>query len=374
MDILSLSIIISVIIVGFGFLYWTIKNGQNGGSVDSTLKDKIDLSNKIAIIEKAIKSIDDSKIETKDEIVDKLNNQIKEMQDRFNNQEKSVTKNFQDQGQIIHNDLIKISKEAAKIGITQQSVEKLNTQIENFREMLAIKNKRGLFGEVRLESLLESAFGNDTKLWKKQFSYKIGKEDKKIDAMVFNEDGKNIPIDSKFPWENFKKMIQKGISDKEIETHANNLNSDLKKHIKKVAGYIDRKTTTEYSIMFIPVESIYQYIVDKQYEAIVNYAQEKKVVIVSPITLWPILQNFKSTQEIVRHNKNVENVKELIQTLTKDFDQFEKKWSNFKTGISNLIEVERKFNYTIDQLNKKFNSIKKGKKYSPEDEEQKDGD
>ena len=368
MDILSLSIIIGVIIAGFGFLYWTIKNGQNGGSVDSDLKDKV------AVIKDIVKSIDDSKIETKDEIVNKLNKQLQEIQQKFSDQDKAIGDNFVDQGKKIHTDLEKIIEQATKIGNTKESVENLNNKIENFQEMLTVKNKRGAFGEFQLYSLLELVFSNNDKIWKRQYWYKVKNHDKQVDAMIFNPGLKNIPIDSKFPWENFRKMLDKNISSYEKKECEKRFVSDLKKKIDEVSLYIDPKTTTNYSIMFIPVESIYGYIIEEKYEEILTYAQKKNVVVVSPITLWPILQNIKSTQEIIRHNKNAEKVKEDIGKLSVEFKRLDERWITLQNRINQLNNAEEEVNKTVVKLTKNFARIKHARGYELDDEEQKDGD
>jgi len=113
-------------------------------------------------------------------------------------------------------------------------------------------------GEQFLYEILENFLPKD--LYKTQYKFKDGSV---CDAVIFTDRG-IIPIDSKFPMENFKAMITAETQPKG-DKYKKMFISDVKKGLKKyrVSTFSRKKKTTDQAIMYVPSENVY-------YELIVN--------------------------------------------------------------------------------------------------------
>ena len=364
-----LEIVIGLLVVAIALMVVVVSKLYNQKIDNSNEKnDHKDLKDSLIIIKNDLEKLNNAKQEDATKLLEKWNEQNLQLKNLFEGQKEKINTDFQKQGNQINEKLEKINQNATKILYTKDSVENLNLEIKNLRDIFTAKSKRGAFGEFQLYNLLELAFSSDERIWKKQHWYQVKGKDKQVDAMIFIEGGKNIPIDSKFPWENFKKLHDKDVQEFEKEGIEKQFLNDLKKKIDEVAEYIDEKVTTNYSIMFVPIESIYYYIIEKKYNEIYEYAFKKSVAIVSPLTLYPILQNIKATQQMIRQNKNAEKIRKDIGLLRDDFGRLFKRWDKLNKKINELEAPQDRMEKTITKLDSKFNKIAYASGYEIEEE------
>ena len=146
-------------------------------------------------------------------------------------------------------------------------------------------------GEIQLENLLSNVLPPE--LFSMQYSFSNGEQ---VDAIV--KVGKYIiPIDAKFSLDNYNKMIESENKDELVDLEKK-FKSDIKNRIDETAKYIrPNEKTTDYAYMFIPADGLYQDLLNSRVGSLkinqrdlVNYAYEKKVMIVSPMSLFPMLQ------------------------------------------------------------------------------------
>ena len=105
----------------------------------------------------------------------------------------------------------------AKIDEAQKKIDNLSNDIISLQTVLTDKKSRGIFGEVNLKQILTSIFGEvNEKIYKMQYTLSTGVI---VDSIVFAPDPLGaICIDSKFPLENYRNMLEKGISEEEKKT------------------------------------------------------------------------------------------------------------------------------------------------------------
>ncbi len=161
----------------------------------------------------------------------------------------------------------------------------IGAKIENLDKILRAPKGRGSMGEESLEEILRSIFPPN--LWERQFP--IDKSGV-VDAVVKTENG-IIPIDAKFPLENFEKLIH-AEEEADREAAQRDFQKDMKKRINEVAKYIrPENNTLNFAILFLPNENIY-------YEAAIrsndipNYARSKKVLLTGPNTMLYVLHAY----------------------------------------------------------------------------------
>lgn len=158
-------------------------------------------------------------------------------------------------------------------------IQEFGNDMKDLSNILKSPKLRGGLGEQFLYEILANALPKD--LFKTQYKFKGGDV---CDAVVFTDKG-IIPVDSKFPMENFKAMIDSKTEEDRAKSRKAFL-SDFKKRVDEVAGkyILPEEGTTEQAVMYIPSENVF-------YELIVNtpkaedYAKNKNVVIASPNTL-----------------------------------------------------------------------------------------
>lgn len=208
-----------------------------------------------------------------------------------------------------------------KLEETNRQVVNFSGQLQNLQDILKNPKQRGVLGEYFLETVLKNVL--PPAVYKTQ--YKIGKgddgRDLVVDAAIFISD-KIIPIDSKFSLENYNKILEckDALEREKIEKI---FKQDLRKRIDETSKYIQPKfNTMEFAFMFIPSEGIYyDLLINTVGEAGVNtldlieYANKKKVNIVSPNSFYAYLQTImqglrqmqveKSTKEIIKRVQNL---------------------------------------------------------------------
>ena len=138
----------------------------------------------------------------------------------------------------------------AKIDEAQKKIDGLSNDIVSLQSVLTDKKSRGIFGEVNLHQILSSVFGDkNDKVYSLQYSLSTGVI---ADAIVFAPSPLGrICIDSKFPLENYRYMLEKGITDEERIRREKMFESDVKKHIDAIGSkYIISGETSDEAIKY----------------------------------------------------------------------------------------------------------------------------
>ena len=123
----------------------------------------------------------------------------------------------------------------SKIDEAQKKIDSLSTDILSLQSILTDKKTRGIFGEVNLKHILVSVFGeNNDKIYKLQYTFETGVI---ADCVLFAPEPLGmVAIDSKFPLDNYRLMIDKKAGIVERQNAEKNFKSDVKKHIDAIAS------------------------------------------------------------------------------------------------------------------------------------------
>ena len=144
-----------------------------------------------------------------------------------------------------------------RIDEAQKKIDGLGNEIVSLESILTDKKSRGIFGEVNLYHILSSIFGEkNDKIYQTQYTLS---NTTIADAIVFGpEPLGTICIDSKFPLENYRRLVEKGLTNSERELRSKAFESDVKKHIDAISSkYIIAGETSDQAIMFLPAEAIF---------------------------------------------------------------------------------------------------------------------
>lgn len=195
-------------------------------------------------------------------------------------------------------------------------VKEVTTQLQEFQASLRSQKLRGNVGEAILRDLLQQVLPRER--YETQFTFRNGK---RVDAIIKTSGGLKVPVDSKFPVENFQTFTSaKGESEKASAWRA--FARDVKKRMDETAEYIlPEEGTVPFALMYIPFEPIFQEVVADS--ELWSYALGKRVYFTSPQTFWVTLQFLAFTLKREQFAEQAEELIKLIHAVSKDAGEFD---------------------------------------------------
>jgi len=207
--------------------------------------------------------------------------------------------------------------------------------IASLQEILRAPKLRGVLGELFLGDLLTQILPPTH--FTLQHKFKSGEA---VDAVIRLGQGL-VPVDSKFPLENFKRVIA-GETEEERKAARKKFATDVKKHIDAIATkyILPDEGTFDFALMYIPAENVYYEVILKddafgEEKGLCAYALAQRVIPVSPNSFYAYLQAIvlglkglrieKSAHEIIQHLKRLEGD---FQRFRDDFDVLGKHLGN----------------------------------------------
>lgn len=263
-----------------------------------------------------------------------------------------LDQNFERTNKTFSNVLERLSK----IDEAQKKIDSLSSDIVSLQGILTDKKTRGIFGEVNLKHILSSVFGekNDS-IYRLQYSLPNGTI---ADSILFApEPLGTIAIDSKFPLENYRNMVDKNISRVEREKYEKLFKADVKKHIDAISSkYIIPGVTSDQAIMFLPAEAIFAEI-NAYHSDIIDYAYKKRVWITSPTTLISTLTVIQMLLKNIERDKYTSVIHEELNKLGVEFGRYKDRWDKLSRSIETVSRDVNDIHTTTEKITKRFNSI-----------------
>lgn len=244
----------------------------------------------------------------------------------------------------------------SKIDEAQKKIDSLSTDILSLQSILTDKKTRGIFGEVNLKHILVSVFGeNNDKIYKLQYSFETGVI---ADCVLFAPEPLGmVAIDSKFPLDNYRLMIDKKAGIVERQNAEKNFKSDVKKHIDAIASkYIIKGVTSNQAIMFLPAEAIFAEL-NAYHPDIIDYAYKKRVWLASPTTLMSTLTTIELVIKNIEKDKYTSVIHEELNKLSVDFKRYKERWDKLSRSIDAVSRDANDIHITTDKISKRFDVI-----------------
>ena len=244
----------------------------------------------------------------------------------------------------------------SKIDEAQKKIDSLSGDIVSLQSILTDKKSRGIFGEVNLNHILKNVFGeSNEKIYKLQYTLP---NTTIADAVIFTpEPLGTIAIDSKFPLENYRLMVDKNKSASERQMYEKQFKSDVKKHIDAISNkYIIPGITSNQAIMFLPAEAIFAEI-NAYHNDLVEYAYKKNVWITSPTTLISSLTTIQVLLKNMERDKYAKVVHDELIKLGIEFQRYKERWDKLSRSIETVGKDVENLNITSEKITKKFESI-----------------
>ena len=243
-----------------------------------------------------------------------------------------------------------------RIDAAQKQIEQLSNDVVSLNEILSDKKNRGTFGEIQLKQIFVSIFGeNSNGIYELQKTLSNGTV---VDSILHApEPMGDICIDSKFPLENYRRMIDRELRETERKESEKTFKSDVKKHIDNIVDkYIIPGETADQAIMFIPAEAIFAEI-NARHEDLFMYAQSKRVWFASPTTLMSTLTVVQMILKDIQRNKYSKVIQEELNKLGIEFERYQDRFDKLLKNISTVSKQADQVSKTTDKITKRFKVI-----------------
>jgi len=321
------------------------------GELRVKLADFINKSNK-----ESLEDLNKFKDGLNKQIVDSFTTLSKTLNDQMTNINSKVENRLAEGFKQTNKTFLDIVERLSKIDEAQKNIVKLSTDVGSLQSLLTDKKTRGTFGEVQLNSILESIFGeNNNKIFETQATLSNGKM---VDALLHvGEPMGDLAIDSKFPLENYQRMVDKDLTEREVLEATRKFKSDIKKHVDDIASkYIILQETADQAVMFIPAEAIFAEI-NAYHQDVIQYAQRKRVWMASPTTLMSFLTTVQVLLQNIERDKHAKVIQEELIKLGDQFNKYRTRWDKLSRSIDTVTKDVKQINITSDKIGKRFDEI-----------------
>lgn len=338
-------IIIGLLVIVIILIIALLLRGNNSlferiGKVETTtIKELSDFRNDLS------KSIS----EDFDKLEDKVDKRLIYINDKVNER---LDENFTKTNKTFTNVLERLSK----IDEAQKKIDNLSGDIVSLQSILTDKKSRGIFGEVNLKHILVSVFGEkNDKIYRLQYTLP---NTTIADAVIFTpEPLGTVAIDSKFPLENYRLMVDKSLTQTERSVYEKAFKADVKKHIDAISSkYIIPGVTSNQAILFLPAEAIFAEI-NAYHNDLVEYAYKRNVWLTSPTTLISSLTTIQVLLKNMERDKYAKVVHDELNKLGIEFSRYKDRWDKLARSIESVNKDVENLNITSDKITKKFESI-----------------
>ena len=229
-----------------------------------------------------------------------------------------------------------ITKKLTELGETNKQIQDIGSQLRGLENVLKNPKQRGNLGEYFLTELLENVFNVE------QYTLQYPLEGIwVVDAALFIW-GKIIPIDAKFPHENYEKLVASE-DDFHIKKYSSELKKDIQNRIEEVAKYIaPEKNTTDFAFMLIPAEGMYYDLFinklgDINAKALIEYSFKKKVIICSPSWFYAYLQTVIQGLKSLQIEQQAKEIQKYVIKLQEDLGRFEERYTKVGTSLRTVV-------------------------------------
>lgn len=263
-----------------------------------------------------------------------------------------IDENFEKTNKTFNSVLERLSK----IDEAQKKIDVLSSDIVSLQSVLTDKKSRGIFGEVNLNHIMSSVFGEkNDKIYQMQFTLP---NTTIVDCILFAPQPLGmIGIDSKFPLEHYQMMVDKNLSQVERANAEKMFKSDVKKHIDAInSKYIINGVTSDQAIMFLPAEAIFAEI-NAYHPDLVEYSYKKRVWITSPTTLISTLTVIQVIMKNMERDKYTSIIHEELNKLGIEFGRYKDRWDKLSRSIQTVNNDIENIHKTTEKITKRFDAI-----------------
>jgi len=242
-----------------------------------------------------------------------------------------------------------VNKGIGSLSEATKQIFDVGKNIATLQEILRAPKLRGTLGELFLGDLLSQIL--PTAHYALQYRFKSGEV---VDAVI-RISSSLVSVDSKFPLENFKRIVEVASED-ERKAAKRKFIADVKKHIDAISSkyILPDEGTFDFALMYIPAENVYYELIIKDEtidtdKSLLNYAFTKRVMPVSPNSFYAYLQTILLGLKGMHIEEQAQEILKNLARLSGDFERFK---ADFELVGKHLVNVKTKYDDADKKLEK----------------------
>jgi DNA recombination protein RmuC len=326
----ELPIILIVIFLGFGILFFLLNKKLS--SLKKPAEDK-------ALIEW---------LRTMQQSLEMTN---KTLNESMQSNSTHMVRTLQENSKQLNERLDKAAAVMRDVGKEVGEMSEIGRSMRELQDFLKSPKLRGNIGEQVLKDLITQIFPKNS--FHLQYQFKTGD---KVDAAI-KTDGGILPIDSKFPMENFQKL-SKAKTEEEIKLYRREFARDIKHHIDAIAKkyILPDEGTMDFALMYVPSETVFYELCNM--DDIMEYARSQRIYVVSPSTLYAHLQTILLSFEGKKIEAQSREVFQILRALQNDYAKVNDSLDTLGKHIGNASNQYMNVNKGFTNLGQKLSSVK----------------
>jgi DNA recombination protein RmuC len=231
------------------------------------------------------------------------------------------------------------------LGEATRRMEQVGRDISGLEQILRAPKIRGGLGEILLERLLAEILPSDN--YRLQHSFRSGD---KVDAAIVVA-GRLVPVDSKFPLENFRRMVEEPDEERRRQARRAFL-KDVRNRVDEIARkyIVPDENTFDFALMYIPAENVYYELIlrdEAGEDPLLGYALSRRIVPVSPNSFYAYLQVILLGLRGLRIEQNAREILAVLGRLQADAARLRE---NFDTLGRHITNAKNKYDETATTL------------------------
>ncbi len=231
------------------------------------------------------------------------------------------------------------------LGEATRRMEQVGRDISGLEQILRAPKMRGGFGETLLERLLAEILPPDS--YRLQHGFRSGD---KVDAAIVVA-GRLVPVDSKFPLENFRRMLEEPDEERRRQVRRTFMR-DVRGRVDEIARkyIVPDEETFDFALMYIPAENVYYEVIlrdEAEEESLLGYSLARRVVPVSPNSFYAYLQVILLGLRGLRIEQNAREILGMLGRLQNDAARVREHFDTLGRHITN---AKNKYDETTTSL------------------------
>ena len=283
------------------------------------------------------------------QVLGHVNDRLKENAEVLQQTQQSLGERLDNAAKVVGS----VQKSLGGLEEANRRIYEVGKDIASLQEILRAPKLRGGFGEFLLEDLLAQVLPPDH--FSTQYSFRSGE---KADAVI-KLGNSLVPVDAKFPLENFKRALQ-AESDEERARAKKQFTADVKKHIDAIAQkyILPDEGTYDFALMYIPAENVYYETIIKDEstaeKSLSEYALSKRVIPVSPGCFYAYLQAIVLGLKGMKVEERAKEIIRYIGRLQGDFTRFRDKFELVGKHLGHAQSSYQSADKRIEQFGQKL--------------------
>ncbi len=352
MDLLIGFAVLSIVLLGgFFFISSKIEKMKSSADTEKIEKTLFQLESLHKLLGENRRETSENMSKNSEKIQARLDQTIDFLMKQLSDVNKSVDGKLTENTKILGDRLDNAAKVISSVRGELGKMQELSPHIKGLSNIFNSPKLRGGMGEKILETVLSERLPKN--MWQLQHTFKGGET---VDAAIFTQSG-IIPIDAKFPLDNFRKLIESDSEEEKVRVKKE-FEKDVKKQITDIAKKYIRpdERTTPFAIMYLPAEDLY-YEAAIRSESLTDFAAEKNVTMVSPNIFYHFLGIVLLSLQSQKMNEQAGKVLQLIKGVQVESEKFEETLSLLSGHINRSAKAMEKAEGGYKKLTTKIETI-----------------